>query len=321
MSVQAITWALQQQVVADAGARHVLIGLANHADNKGRHAFPSVSLLCSYTGLKRRTVLEKLKVLQGLGVITRGNQRIAETIIERADRRPVVYDIQMDFENYGKRDCDENEVVERDVNAAPRDNSPGAAKTSRSGDGVQIAAVRGAGSAPEPSLTKKIHTHLETSLSYSRDKYRLNYEWEPNLEMFYESCVRRNMGEVVKPKSEELANFIGFYSETDRCHTERGWNDLLARWCSDNRKRKSNKKVTENSGVKKGPLLNGEKQQAFNKESMPGRQSSEKKSRALPQAELAERLGQKRADAIVKQYGSDKVGTPAVEEMRRTLRT
>ena len=76
MSVQAITWALQQQIVADAGARHVLIGLANHADNKGRHAFPSVSLLCSYTGLKRRTVLEKLKLLQDLGVITRGNQRI-----------------------------------------------------------------------------------------------------------------------------------------------------------------------------------------------------------------------------------------------------
>ncbi len=41
----------------------------------------------------------------------------------------------------------------------------------------------------------------------------------------------------------------------------------------------------------------------------------------LTRAELAERLGQKRADLIAKRYGSDKVGAPAVEEMRRTLRT
>ncbi|MCE8050090.1 hypothetical protein HOP61_02105 [Halomonas daqingensis] len=44
-------------------------------------------------------------------------------------------------------------------------------------------------------------------------------------------------------------------------------------------------------------------------------------SSGLTRAELAERLGQKRADLIAKRYGSDKVGAPAVEEMRRTLRT
>jgi len=41
----------------------------------------------------------------------------------------------------------------------------------------------------------------------------------------------------------------------------------------------------------------------------------------LTRAELAEKLGQMRADLIAKRYGSDKVGAPAVEEMRRTLRT
>lgn len=44
-------------------------------------------------------------------------------------------------------------------------------------------------------------------------------------------------------------------------------------------------------------------------------------SPGLTQAELAERLGQERADLIARRYGSDKVGAPAVEEMRRTLRT
>lgn len=35
----------------------------------------------------------------------------------------------------------------------------------------------------------------------------------------------------------------------------------------------------------------------------------------------AERRGQQKADLIARNYGSDKVGTPAVEEMRKTLRT
>ncbi|NWO07177.1 MAG: hypothetical protein HLX50_16255 [Alteromonadaceae bacterium] len=41
----------------------------------------------------------------------------------------------------------------------------------------------------------------------------------------------------------------------------------------------------------------------------------------LTLAEMAELLGQQRADLIARNYGSDKVGAPAVEEMRRTLRT
>ncbi len=41
----------------------------------------------------------------------------------------------------------------------------------------------------------------------------------------------------------------------------------------------------------------------------------------LTRAEMAELLGQQRADLIARNYGSDKVGGPAVEEMRRTFRT
>ncbi|QTP58232.1 hypothetical protein HNO53_05600 [Billgrantia antri] len=50
-------------------------------------------------------------------------------------------------------------------------------------------------------------------------------------------------------------------------------------------------------------------------ENYPGRESK------LTRAEMAELLGQQRADLIARNYGSDKVGAPAVEEMRRTLRT
>lgn len=41
----------------------------------------------------------------------------------------------------------------------------------------------------------------------------------------------------------------------------------------------------------------------------------------LSRAELAEMLGQERADRVAKNHGSNKVGSPAVDEMRRTLRT
>lgn len=36
MSVQAMTWALEQQVVTDAAMRHVLLCLANYANEAGK---------------------------------------------------------------------------------------------------------------------------------------------------------------------------------------------------------------------------------------------------------------------------------------------
>ena len=95
MSVEAMTWALKQNVVTDPGARFVLVGLANHAHADGRHAFPSLDTLAEYTGLSRRSVIRKLQMLEEAGIIHRGNQAIAAAHIERADRRPTVYDLVM----------------------------------------------------------------------------------------------------------------------------------------------------------------------------------------------------------------------------------
>lgn len=95
MSVEAMSWALRQQAITDPAARSVLFGLANHANHEGRHAFPSVNLLCRYTGLAPRTVKTKLKLLVELKLILKGNQRVAAAIIDRADRRPTVYDLDL----------------------------------------------------------------------------------------------------------------------------------------------------------------------------------------------------------------------------------
>lgn len=321
MSVQAISWALEQQIVTDASARHVLVALANHADNTGRDAYPSVNLLCRYTGLKRRTVLDKLKLLQDVGVVARGDQRIAEAKIKRADRRPVVYDIRIDLGVDKFLVTDEKESGHRGADPAPRRKSRDADAAPRFDDGVQMPAERGADSAPKPSLTKNTHTHMDWPCDSPREKYQLDYDWKPNLDMFYESCLRRNMTEIVSPSPEELANFVGHYSEMDRCLTDRGWNDLLARWCSENRKGEAKKKRAKSSFCRKSYSSSAEENKPDSNRSMSKPQASEDYRAELPRAELAEHLGRRRADLIAKRYGSDKVGAPAVEEMRRTLRT
>lgn len=93
MSIQAMAWAIEQQLVTDAPTRHVLLCLANYADKVGMGAFPSAATLAKETGLSERTVRQRLEKLQAAGIIKRGNQAIAAAYIKREDRRPVVYDL------------------------------------------------------------------------------------------------------------------------------------------------------------------------------------------------------------------------------------
>ena len=88
-----MSWALEQTVVSDPTARHVLLCLANYADKSGRAAFPSAKSLSADTGLAIRTVRYKLDGLLEAGAIRLGNQAIAAAYIDRHDRRPVVYDL------------------------------------------------------------------------------------------------------------------------------------------------------------------------------------------------------------------------------------
>lgn len=93
MSIQAMAWAIEQQLVTDSPTRHVLLCLANYADKDGMGAFPSAGTLAKETGLSERTVRQRLEKLQAAGIIKRGNQAIAAAYIKREDRRPVVYDL------------------------------------------------------------------------------------------------------------------------------------------------------------------------------------------------------------------------------------
>lgn len=136
MSVQAISWALKQTIVERPTARHVLLCLANYAGESGKNAFPSVARLVTETGLSERSVRDNLRELEEIGAIRKGNQAITTAFIDRADRRPVVYDI----------------ALERGAPAAARSET-GCTKPTNGG---HLTTERGAPAAPDPSVDPSI---------------------------------------------------------------------------------------------------------------------------------------------------------------------
>ncbi|SFI69985.1 Helix-turn-helix domain-containing protein [Pseudomonas guineae] len=150
MSVQAMTWALEQRVVTTPSARHVLLCLANYADKNGKAAFPSANSLSEDTGLSVRTIRTALEALREAGVISLGNQAIAAAYIDRHDRRPVVYDLAM------QRGAATAPGAERGATAAlgsaERGEIDAAAGCNPCTNGVQLTTERGAAAAPNPSF-------------------------------------------------------------------------------------------------------------------------------------------------------------------------
>jgi pyocin large subunit-like protein len=134
MSVQAMSWALKQQIAKDASSRHVLLVLANYAGADGEDAFPSVDRLCKDTGLSERTVRDRLGKLSKMGLIEAGNQAIAVAKGFRPDRTPTVYKMRLD------RWKKEHETIEKTgvQEAHPEKNKV---------NGVQEMRQRGAGNA------------------------------------------------------------------------------------------------------------------------------------------------------------------------------
>jgi len=94
LSIEALTWALNDAPDVPPSCLAVLIGLANHAHANGRAAFPSQERLAFYARKSVRSVQNDLKTLEALGLIRRGDQR--HTAFLPADRRPVVWDLAME---------------------------------------------------------------------------------------------------------------------------------------------------------------------------------------------------------------------------------
>lgn len=268
MSVEATSWALNQQAVTDPAARAVLFGLANHANHEGRHAFPSVNLICRYTGLSPRTVKAKLKLLLDLTLIRRGNQRVAAAIIERSDRRPTVYDLDLSKGLQNDPIGDE----ERDAAAAPRTAERGAGETPRQPNGVQMSAERGARAAPEPSLTvldslseasaaNPAGANVFQQAAQSADdgepagadagvprKTAMTLAWEPEPETYRAACWQRGLAPDANVHDALIDFREHFADQPGRTNTHAAWTRRFVRWVAENAKRQQAAAAPQTTG-------------------------------------------------------------------------
>lgn len=121
MSVQAITWVLEDAPDLPSHLVGTLLALANHADRSGRNAFIGQKLLGWYARKDRRNARKDIDSLLKLGLIREGDQRVVAHL--RPDKRPVVYDLAME-RTRGPRPTDEG------THASPRSSESGGTHTS-----------------------------------------------------------------------------------------------------------------------------------------------------------------------------------------------
>jgi hypothetical protein len=136
-----MAWAIEQQDVKDAHARHVLLCLANYADNNGKAAFPSTATLVEDTGMSESTIRRKLDQLEASGLIVKGNQAVVAAYIARGDRRPVCYDMSMKKRGVALTGRESRGVTETETGCQKEAN------------GVSNEGLRGVTVTPNPSLT------------------------------------------------------------------------------------------------------------------------------------------------------------------------
>lgn len=95
MSLEAIGWVLRDAPDVPSQCVSVLIGLADHADKRGRGAYPSAGTLATYARKSERQVRYDLSLLAEAKLIRPGDQ--SEVAKYPVNRRPVVYDLAMEL--------------------------------------------------------------------------------------------------------------------------------------------------------------------------------------------------------------------------------
>lgn len=227
-----MSWALSlpTETLKDSSARHVLLCLANYAGANGAGAFPSASTLAQDTGLSERTVRYKLDDLEKVGLIQKGNQAIAAVHIDRHDRRPVVYDLQLS----------------RGANTAPRTKrgADDATGCNSQQNGVQTTTERGAAAAPNTSLNHQVtEEQLQREIPDviaeqdrqalaidDRQRFAMFAEWE--LPESYMATQLKIAGLPADSVTDELiSGFKGFFvAKPSTVDSAAGWCFRLATW-------------------------------------------------------------------------------------------
>lgn len=228
-----MSWALSlpTQSLKDSSARHVLLCLANYAGSNGAGAFPSASTLAQDTGLSERTVRYKLDDLEKAGLIQKGNQAIAAVHIDRHDRRPVVYDLQLS----------------RGANTAPRSKrgADDATGCSSQQNGVQPGTERGAVAAPNTSINHQgteeqqqreisdvIAEQDQAAIAAMDDRQRFAMfaQWEPNAKSLADQIAIAGLSADSVPDG-AIRKFKGFFvAKPNTFDSGAGWCFRLVQW-------------------------------------------------------------------------------------------
>lgn len=93
MSIEAMVWVLRHSPLSGSD-KVILLGIANHADDEGGNAWPSVRTLSRYANMSERSVQRALKRMADEGHIVVRRQR-GGTADTSADRRPNLYQVVM----------------------------------------------------------------------------------------------------------------------------------------------------------------------------------------------------------------------------------
>lgn len=228
-----MSWALAlpKASLENPAARHVLLCLANYAGSDGRGAFPSALTLSEDTGLSERTIRLKLDELEKAGFILEGNQAIAAAYIDRRDRRPVVYDLQL----------------KRGANAAPRKERGADDRTGciSQQNGVQENAERGAAAAPNTPLNhqgteqQQLQRELDAEIAEQEraaaecqvpQRFAMFAAWEPDTKALSDQIAIAGLPSDCIPDSAVRA-FKGFFvSRSTTVDSGSGWCYRLVQW-------------------------------------------------------------------------------------------
>jgi DNA-binding transcriptional ArsR family regulator len=125
VSIEAVSWALNEAPVEKDGPAAVLLGLANHADPDGRDAWPSAERLAYYARMSPRSVRRHLATLIADGVIAVDEDTRSRDAKTRADQRPVVYRLLMNGakrETFEERRTRTREETERALTEVPEED-------------------------------------------------------------------------------------------------------------------------------------------------------------------------------------------------------
>ncbi|WEV72126.1 helix-turn-helix domain-containing protein [Bifidobacterium sp. ESL0790] len=142
MSVQALSWALDEAPVADKAARLVLLYMADVCDRRGRGSWQSVTTLVKRTRYGRTAVKAAIAELRDLGVIVVSDDQSPAMKLPRG-RRPIVYDLCLDVtwdSVAGGRNTTPMGVVGEGRNTTPCE---GHISTGSDSDRVEKTALRG----------------------------------------------------------------------------------------------------------------------------------------------------------------------------------